>query len=439
VTDTAERPTLTSFWHDLPRDGKLLLSVVVYQFIGTGLVLPFWVVYLHEMRGFGLDTVGLLLAVLSLGGFLAAIPTGGAIDRFGARRVQAVGLALAITGQTIMVFATTLPIAFAGLMFTGASFGIGWPAAQSLISTVVPTDLRQRYFGVNFSLLNLGIGLGGIIGGFAVDTDRLWTFQAMYVGDAASYVLPLVILLGPLRHAGGPVPKLDDGGPVVKIGYAQVFRRPAVATLVALTFVFAFVGYGQLNTGMPAYARAISEVSTRGLGFAFAANTLVIVLFQLAVLKRIEGRRRTRVLMLMSVVWGASWLLLGASGLVPGTLGATLLVAACASVFAIGETLMQPTLPAIVNDLAPDELRGRYNALQSGSFQLAAISAPIAAGLFIDRGLGSWFIGTLLGGLAVVAWLSLRLERQLSPAVNGVRLDEEVAPPAPVAPVPQID
>ena len=54
-------------------------------------------------------------------------------------------------------------------------------------------------------------------------------------------------------------------------------RRPAVATLLALTFVSAFVGYGQLNTGLPAYARAISEVSTRGLGFAFAANTFVIV------------------------------------------------------------------------------------------------------------------------------------------------------------------
>ena len=50
-----ERPSLASFWHDLPRDGMLLLSVVVFQFIGTGLVLPFWVVYLYEVRGFGLD------------------------------------------------------------------------------------------------------------------------------------------------------------------------------------------------------------------------------------------------------------------------------------------------------------------------------------------------------------------------------------------------
>ena len=113
---------------------------------------------------------------------------------------------------------------------------------------------------------------------------------------------------------------------------------------------------------MPAYARSVGEISTQGLGFAFAANTLVIVLLQLVVLQRIEGHRRTRVIAVMAAVWAVSWLLLGATGLVSGTWGATMLVAACASVFAFGETLLQPTVPALVNDLAPDHLRGRYNA-----------------------------------------------------------------------------
>ena len=57
----APRPALSSFWHDLPREGRLMLSVVVFEFLGTGLVLPFHVVYLHEVRGFALSDVGLLL------------------------------------------------------------------------------------------------------------------------------------------------------------------------------------------------------------------------------------------------------------------------------------------------------------------------------------------------------------------------------------------
>ena len=42
VTSPApERPSLASFWNDLPRDGKFLLSTVAVETLGTGLVLPF--------------------------------------------------------------------------------------------------------------------------------------------------------------------------------------------------------------------------------------------------------------------------------------------------------------------------------------------------------------------------------------------------------------
>src|SRR3954468_24878274 len=166
----------------------------------------------------------------------------------------------------------------------------------------------------------------------------------------------------PLRHVAGRVDHHGDG-PAAKVSYLDVVRRPAVASMLLLSFVSSYVGYSQLNAGMPAYARSVGEVSTQGLGFAFAANTLVIVLLQLVVLQRIEGHRRTRIIAVMAAVWAVSWLLLGPPGLVSGTWGATMLVAACASVFAFGETLLQPTVPALVNDLAPDHLRGRYNAL----------------------------------------------------------------------------
>ena len=32
----SDRPTLRSFWQDLPREGQLLLSIVVFEFLGTG-------------------------------------------------------------------------------------------------------------------------------------------------------------------------------------------------------------------------------------------------------------------------------------------------------------------------------------------------------------------------------------------------------------------
>ncbi len=436
---TTSSPGLSGFWRDLPREGRLLLSIVAIQFLGTGLVLPFHVVYLHEVRGFPLSDVGLLLGVPPLMGLLIVGPGGSAIDRIGARRVQLGVLSLLVVGDAVLAFATTRPVAALALGINGVAFGMMWPASQSLISTVIPQQLRQRYFGVNFTLINLGIGVGGIIGGFLVDVGRPLTFQVIYLADGASYVPALLLLLGPLRHVAGRVEVSHDED-AASMGYLAVLRSPAMATLTVLSFVSSFVGYSQLNAGFPAFARSIGEVSTRALGLAFAANTLVIVVLQLVVLQRIEGRRRTRVIAVMGVVWSFSWLLLGFSGLVPGTIGATLLVAAFASVFAFGETLLQPTIPALVNDLAPDHLRGRYNAVSSGAFQLAAVIAPPISGLLIGHALGDVFIGllivgSLICGLVAIAWLEPRLD----PSVNGVREDEtaadgEVTPPV-VSPV----
>ncbi len=420
--------TLRSFWHDLPREGKLLLSVVVFEFIGTGLVLPFNIVYLHEVRGFGLSDAGLLLAVPPLIALLVVGPGVAAIDRLGARRILMGALALQVLGNVLLAFAATQLQAGAALLLVGAAFGVSWPGFQALIASVIPSELRQRYFGVNFTLLNLGIGIGGLAAGFFVDVDHLPTFQAIYLADALSFLPALFLLAVPLRHVAARVEHHDETH--ARVGYLHVVRRPAVASMIVLSFVASYVGYAQLNAGMPAYARAVGEISTRGLGSAFAANTFVIVVLQLFVLRRIEGHRRTRIIAVMAAIWAASWALLGATGLVSGTWAATLLVAACASVFAVGETLMQPTVPALVNDLAPDHLRGRYNAASSGAFQAAQIIAPPIAGFLIGRGLDSVYIGTLVLGCVVLGVLAVvRLEPQLPPGVNGIREPELVADP----------
>jgi MFS family permease len=354
-------------------------------------------------------------------------PGGSAIDRVGARRIQIGVLVLMVVGNLLLAFATTRTVAAMALSLTGIAFGMSWPAWQSIVASVVPQQLRQRYFGVNFTLLNLGIGIGGLAGGLFVDVADTRTFQAIYLADAVSYLPALYLLLGPLRHVAGRV-VVEAAEGAAPMGYLAVLRSPAMATMAVLSFVSSFVGYSQLNAGLPAYARSVGEVSTRGLGLAFAANTLVIVLLQLVVLQRIEGRRRTRIIAVMGVVWAGSWLLLGLSGLVPGTAGATLLVAAFASVFALGETLLQPTIPALVNDLAPDHLRGRYNALSSGAFQLAAVIAPPIAGFLIGRALGGVYIGLLVVGSLVLGVLAVaRLEPQLDPSTNGVRADETAA------------
>lgn len=420
------RVPLAAFWHDLPVPARWMLSTIVVDFFGNGLVLPFSVVYLHEVRGFALSLVGVLLAIPALVGIVVVGPGGALVDRVGARPVMTVVVAGQLVALVVWATATTVPQAVVATVLQGLFNGLAWPTVNALIASLVPSGLRQRYFGVNFTLLNLGIGVGGVVGGLVVDVHRPGTFVALYLVDAATFLAPLAVLLGPLRRVSGkaPAPLADAVSPGDVVADAATYRRlvrdPRLLPILALGFVTAFIGYGQLSSGLPAFARAASGISTQALGWAFAANTAVIVVLQLVVLQRIEGRRRTRLLCVMAAVWGVSFLCLGASSLVPGTLAASLLFGACASVFGLGETFFQPTLPAMVNDLAPDHLRGRYNAMSSLVFQVASVLAPACAGVLVGHGLAGGYVVLLLLGCAAAAGLALLAERRVPPAVNGV-------------------
>jgi MFS family permease len=435
---TDGRPTLRSFWYDLPREGKFLLSTIIVDFIGNGLVMPFNVVYLHEVRGFELARVGLLLSLPALVALLVVGPVGALIDRIGPRLVVICSLLIQISAHVTLASATTELRAAIGCLLLGFSGGIIWPAIQTLVGTIIPSRLRQRYFGVNFALLNLGIGIGGILGGLFVDVSRPETFVAIYLIDAATFLAPLAIFLGPLRHVPRPVRPVRrsaaEAEPTPSTGYRAVLRDRSLLLILLIVFVGSFVGYGQLNTGIPAFGREVGGISTQALGLAFAANTAVIVVLQLFVLQRIEGRRRTRMLVVMSGIWGLSFLALGATGLVPGTIVAAVLFGLCAAVFGFGETFYQPTLPAMVNDLAPDHLRGRYNAVMSIAWQSASVLGPAVAGVLIGHGWSTSYIAMLLGGCVIVAWLALVAERRIPARVNGVRDTEAAIPEATVVP-----
>ncbi|WP_235480419.1 MFS transporter [Leifsonia sp. Leaf264] len=409
---------IRGFWRALSTEGRWLLSTVAVQTLGRGLTLPFTIIYLHEVRGFDLALSGTLMGIIAVVGLVVTGPGGSLIDRYGARRILIAGLAAMIAGCSLLAFATVPAVAAVGLVLIGINFGVSWPGLNALIASVVTGDLRQQYFGVNFALVNLGIGIGGIIGGFYVNVNAPETFTLIFLVDAATCLIPMGLLLGPLRHVRTQAVPTDDAPPTG--GYREIIRRPAVIWVSLLTFIAMFVGYGQMEAGFPAFARQVSEVSTRTVGFAFAVNTLVIVLFQFAVLRWISGRRRTRVMCIMALVWATSWLVLGSTGLLPDTIAAAIGVIAFMGIFAFGETLLQPTVPAIYNDLASDHNRGRYNAINSAAFQGGAIVGPIAAGVLLGNGLYAVFIAVMVVCCLGIGVMAVALERRIPASANGI-------------------
>jgi MFS family permease len=407
------------------------------QTLGRGLTLPFTIIYLHEVRGFSLDLAGALMAFIAIVALAVTGPGGALTDRVGARRVLLFSTSCQLVGSTILAFATTPVVAVVAIAFLGINFGMSWPAFNALIASVTTSgEMRQQYFGINFALVNLGIGVGGIVGGLYVDVAEPRTFTTIFLADAASMLVPIALLLGPLRRVTGHH-DAPEGTDAASGSYLAILRRPEVVGMTALTFIAVLVGYGQHEAGFPAFARQVSEVSTRVIGFSFAINTAVIVLLQFLVLRRIAGHRRTRVMLVMSAIWALSYVVLGSTGVVPEPLAAAG-VLTFMGLFALGETMMQPTIPAITNDMAPDHLRGRYNAVNSGAFQGGAIAGPLFAGFVLDNGWATAYIVVLVAGCGLIAVLALVVERLITAEVNGVTAEPVLtADPATGDPAPQ--
>ena len=269
---------------------------------------------------------------------------------------------------------------------------------------------------MQFVLLNLGIGIGGAVSGLLVDVSRAGTFEAIYVVDAFSFVA-YVAMLATIRHVSRPPPAVAAGEAAA--GYRDVLRDRVFLRVCGVTLLLSVAGYGQVNAGFPGFVSDVAHVSTRTIGLAFAANTAVIVAAQLFVERRLQGRRRTRALAGVALLWAVSWLVIGSAALAGGTALPAAAVITGLAVFGLGETLWAPTGATLVNDIAPSHLRGRYNAVSALTWQLSAVIGPVVAGLLLGAGWSAAFIGGLAGTLGVVAVLALRLERHLTPAQNG--------------------
>jgi MFS family permease len=137
---------------------------------------------------------------------------------------------------------------------------------------------------------------------------------------------------------------------------------------------------------------------------------LTIVLLQLVALRMLQGRKRTRALILMFFLAAAAWVVTIASAHLDGTLLRNAGFALAMAVFALGECLLSPTVPGMVNDLAPDHLRGRYNASYALVFSIGNIIGPTLAGFLLGAGLGDQMFLGMIAACGVAAYMVLRLE-----------------------------
>ncbi len=405
------RAWLRSLNPSLPRSVQTLQLGGLVSAFGNGVVIPFVLIYLHNVRGIGLGVAGLIVATNGVVSLVAGPVSGPLVDRFGGRRILAVSLVVLAVGYGSLALVHAPWQGFVAASVMGVGNGLFWPAQSTLLAALTPPDRRHATFAMQRVVMNLGIGLGALVGGVIATADRPETFVVVFAVDAASFLVYLAILW---LFVPGVLPRPDgDAGAATRPGsYRDVLRHGAFMAVVALNTLFIFAGMSGFEL-LPVFAKNESGVSETAIGVIFFVNTLVIVLAQLPITKLSEGHRRMRALALLGLVWAGCWVavsIVGGSDVSGAT--AAILFAIAMGVFGLGECIHGAVQAPLVVDLADPRLLGRYMALSALSWQVGFALGPAIGGFLLERSAsGTWLVWAAICVLG--SMLALAMERML--------------------------
>jgi predicted MFS family arabinose efflux permease len=378
---------------------------------GTGVAFPFVVIYLHNVRGFSLAVAGAVLATGSFVGLAIGPIAGLLVDRVGGRTILALALVLMAVGWGLFPLVREPWHAFLASAVAGAGNASFWPSQSALLAGLTPQVRRHAAYALQRVTRNLGIGLGGLTGGLIATTTNPTSFTVLFVVDAATFLAFVVVL------AFVPDPELPPEEEGARPGrYRDVLRDRLLLGIVGLNVLFVSAGYAQFEL-LPVFAKNEAGVTERAIGVIFLVNTLVIVLAQLPLAHQLEGRRRMPALAFMTALWATSWLIVLVAGAWIEAAAAATAFALAAAIFGLGECFQGPTQGALVADLAPPRLRGRYMALSTTSWEIGFVIGPAIGGFILDRQpLALW---PLAAGACLLAGVgALALERGIPPALR---------------------
>ena len=379
--------------------------------IGWGAVLPFLYADIATARGLGASVAAVTFSAFALGALLAAPIAGRLADRSRPVVVATaarLGMVLAVVG--LMYAGGALAIWGAALAY-GAALAVVQPATSVMVLELTPTGKRREAFAWQFIGQNLGLAMGGLVGGYLVDLSSPTGSRPAYafaaVCSVASAVLVGIVGRRSSRDVVVTTPSED-------VGYRTVLRAPGVRWMLAVTVLLTLACYAQFDSGLPAYALSVLNVPATTLGTAVAVNAVLVALLTAPVVRATRTVSPALLLAVCAVLWIGVWLVLAAPML--HTLPAPALVIAGYGLFSVGETMLAPVLTPLAASLAPAGATGRTLAAMSGGQTLATAVGPGLSGVLLALGLPGGFIAMQIACCLLAVVGARRLGRTLAAA-----------------------
>jgi MFS family permease len=401
----------------LPRPVLVLQAGFALNFFGTGLILPFEIIYFHERRGFSTATAGLLLATVMGTAAVVTLPSGALLDRFSAKRILIVGNVLNAVGYGGLAFVHHPWQGFLCSAVGGAGFGFVGTASQVLTITLVPAEQRAASTALRRVAGNFGLGLGATVAGFIVAATHhhLQAFQGLYLFDAVTFVgFALVVLVWIPDPGLADAPSASEGPQ----GFRAVARDRLLLALIAGNLAMVMIGGAFFSFILPPYAAAHTPVGAAEIGVVVFVNTFFIVVAQVPATRVVARMRRTHALFATSAIFAVGMLTVLLATLTDSALAAFTVLAAVAIVIAVAECGQFIVLAPVVAEIAPPHLLGRYMSLYQLSFMAGVALGPAVGGVLLETSPDAiWWGGALVMALtgAGFLWLGNRIPDPLVP------------------------
>jgi MFS family permease len=361
----------------LPRDVYVLELGALVNAFGNGVVLPFLLIYLHNVRGIPFGLAGSAAAVQSAAALASGFLGGTLSDRVGPKRVLLGALAVMTVAFALMPLIRTPWHAFAIYTLWGIGSGSFWPSQSALLAGLTPATRRAPAYALQRLAMNVGVALGGVVAGLIASVGHPGTFTVLFAIDCATFVGYMLVL------ARVRAPDLHEG----RLGgnWRTVLHDRVFTAFTLLNAAFMTAAISLVVELLPAFGKNIAGISEQEVGIVFALDAVGVVVLQLPIVKLAEGRSRMRGFALMGTLWAATLMAVWAAGSWTRATAAFGILAGVMVVFAAGECLHGAIHAPLSVDLAPPQLVGRYTAAASISWQIGWIVGPAAGGFLLQH------------------------------------------------------